>query len=169
MLIKKEGGKPGIFTTKSKNLTGPWPQPDDHDFVSFEGKRKCEGSSAFQIAGDDGWQVGYVEYSSRPARYRICKADKYLSHFNSPHDIIGVAAPQHGSFVALTKDEYERLDNYWQQYESVVTHNPGVSCRPGDSSLRRQVLYLLHNRRIRTVGWDILHLLFVVRHEELDL
>ena len=124
MLIKKEGGKPGIFTTKAKKLTGPWPQPDDNDFVSFEGKRKCEGSSAFQIAGDDGWRVGYVEYSSRPARYRICKADKYLSHFNSPQDIIGVAAPQHGSFMALTKDEYERLDNYWRQYDSVATRNP---------------------------------------------
>lgn len=70
--------------------------------------------------------MGYVEYSSRPARYRICKADRYLSHFNSPQDIIGVAAPQHGSFVALTKEEYERLDNYWRQYDSVVTRNPAL-------------------------------------------
>lgn len=124
MLIKKEGGHPGIFTTKSKKLTGPWPEPDEKDFVSFEGKRKCEGSSAFQIAGEDGWRVGYVEYSSRPNKYRICKADKYLSHFNSPEDIKGVSGPQHGSFMALTKEEYLRLNEYWKNYNNVAKHNP---------------------------------------------
>lgn len=118
MLIKKEGGHRGIFTTKSKSLTGPWPVPDESDYVSFEGNKLTEGSSAFRIDGEDGWRVGYVEYSSRPAKYRICKADKYLSHFNSPTDIKGVANPQHGSFMPLTKEEYLRLDNYWAQKEA---------------------------------------------------
>lgn len=113
ILLKKEGGQRGIFTSKSKSLTGPWQKPDEKDYISFEGRRLTEGPSAWQVAGEDGWRIGYVEYSSMPHKYRICKADKYLSHFNSPEDIKGVSAPQHGSFIPLTKEEYQKLDGYW--------------------------------------------------------
>ena len=109
MLIKKEGGKPGIYTATAKRLTGPWSEPVEDDYVSFEGNKKCEGSSAFQLIGDDEWRVAYIEYSSKPKHYRICKADKYLRNFNSPVDIEGVTGPQHGSFMRLTKKEYKRL------------------------------------------------------------
>jgi hypothetical protein len=111
LLIKKEGGKRGIFTATAQTLTGPYAPPDEDDYISFEGNRQCEGASAFQLAGDSTWRVGYVEYSSRPAKYRICKADKYLRNFHSPEDIRGVAHPQHGSFVILTEEEYQRLEN----------------------------------------------------------
>ena len=114
MMIKKEGGQRGIFTTKSESLTGTWPEPDESDYVDFEENKKCEGASAFRIAGEEGWRVGYVEYSSRPIRYRICKADEYLSNFHSPEDIRGVADPQHGSFLPLTKKEYRRLEKHWK-------------------------------------------------------
>ena len=109
MLIKKEGGKPGIYTATSKSLTGPWGEPVEDDYVSFEGNKKCEGSSAFQLIGDDTWRVAYIEYSSRPKHYRICKADPYLRHFSDPVDIQGVTGPQHGSFMRITKKEYKRL------------------------------------------------------------
>lgn len=110
MMIKKEGGKPGLFTSTAPALHGPWSLPVDDDYVDFEGNKKCEGVSAFQIPGEDGWRIGYIEYSSRPKRYRICKADKYLRNFNSPVDIQGVEAPQHGSFMRITKEEYDRLE-----------------------------------------------------------
>lgn len=110
MLIKKEGGHPGIFHTKADKLTGPWPEPDEKDFVSFEGKKKCEGSSAFQIVGEKGWRVAYIQYSDNPKHYRICQADEYLSNFHDPVDIKGVTGPQHGSFMRLTKKEYKRLE-----------------------------------------------------------
>lgn len=112
LLIKKEGGKPGIYATSSDRLTGVYPEPEEKDYISFEGKKMCEGPSAFQLAGDSTWRVGYVEYSSHPNRYRICKADKYLRNFHSPEDIQGVAHPQHGSFVRLTKKEYRRLQKW---------------------------------------------------------
>lgn len=110
MMIKKEGGKPGLFTSTAPAIHGPWSLPVDDDYVDFEGNKKCEGVSAFQIPGEDGWRIGYIEYSSRPKRYRICKADKYLRNFNSPVDIQGVEAPQHGSFMRITKEEYDRLE-----------------------------------------------------------
>jgi len=112
MLIKKEGGKPGIYTATSKQLTTGWGEPVEDDYVSFEGKKKCEGSSAFQLIGDKRWRVAYIQYSDRPKHYRICEADENLRNFSNPRDIKGVTGPQHGSFLRLTKDEYKRLQKY---------------------------------------------------------
>ena len=39
MLIKKEGGRPGIYTATSKNLTHGWGEPVENDYVSFEGRK----------------------------------------------------------------------------------------------------------------------------------
>ena len=94
MMIKKEGGQPGLFTATAKNLTGPWSEPVEDDYVSFEGKKKCEGVSAFQLAGHDDWVIGYIEYSSRPRNYRLCTADKFMRNFKLPRNIEGVNAPQ---------------------------------------------------------------------------
>ena len=118
MMIKKEGGKPGLFTSTAPSLTGPWSLPDDEDYIDFEGNKKCEGVSAFQLAGDDSWHIGYIEYSSNPKHYRICRADKYMRNFNSPTDIKGVNGPQHGSFMRLTKKEYKKLEKWGKSKES---------------------------------------------------
>ncbi len=115
MLIKKEGGKPGIYTTTAESLTGPWGEPVADDYVDFEGNKKCEGSSAFQLIGDDKWRVAYIEYSSNPKHYRICIADEYMRNFSSPVDIKGVTGPQHGSFMRLTKKEYKFLQKWSQE------------------------------------------------------
>ncbi len=118
LLIKKEGGKPGIYTTTSKSLTGPWGKPSDSDYVHFEGKKLCEGPSAFQLIGDKTWRVTYIQYSDHPKHYRICKADEYLRNFSDPVDIQGVTGPQHGSFMRITKTEYNRLVNWSKAHQS---------------------------------------------------
>lgn len=118
ILIKKEGGKPGIFTTKAPSLLGPWPEPSEEDYVNFEGKKLCEGSSAFQLVGEQGWRVAYIQYSDTPKHYRICQADAYLENFHDPVDIQGVTAPQHGSFLRLTKKEYKRLERFDRQMKA---------------------------------------------------
>ena len=119
MLIKKEGGKPGIYTATAPSLTGPWSEPVEDDYVSFEGTKKCEGSSAFQIPGEQGWRVAYIQYSDRPKHYRICEADEHLRNFRNPQDIQGVTGPQHGSFMRITEEEYLRL-KAWS--DSLMTH-----------------------------------------------
>ena len=111
MMIKKEGGTPGIFTTSAPSLKGPWPEPDRSRYVDFEGNKKCEGASAFQLKGGQ-WMVGYIEYSSRPRHYRLCDANETLTSFSNPRDIVGVTGPQHGSFLRLTKKEYKRLEKW---------------------------------------------------------
>ncbi len=112
MLIKKEGGQPGIFHATADNLTGPYSIKSETDYVRFEGNRKCEGCSAFQLIGDSTWRVAYIQYSTKPRQYRICQADETLSNFHSPVTIQGVEAPQHGSFMRLTKKEYKRLQKW---------------------------------------------------------
>ena len=112
MLIKKEGGTPGIYTSLAEKLTGPWSEPLDGDYVSFEGEKKCEGASAFQLIGENDWRVAYVEYTSKPHKYRICQANRFLRQFSNPVDIEGVTAPQHGSFMRLTKKEYKLLEEW---------------------------------------------------------
>lgn len=112
MMIKKEGGKTGLFTATSKNLTGPWGEPVEDDYVNFEGKKKCEGVSAFQLVGDSTWRIAYIEYSSTPKNYRICEADQYMRNFKNPQNIRGVQHPQHGSFMRITKEEYDMLENW---------------------------------------------------------
>lgn len=115
LMIKKEGGKPGLFTATADNLTGPWGDPVDDDYVDFEGNKKCEGVSAFQLIGEDTWHIAYIEYSSRPKNYRICEADEYMRNFSNPQNIKGVNGPQHGSFMRLTKKEYNRLKAWSDQ------------------------------------------------------
>ena len=119
LLIKKEGGQPGIFTATSDHLTGKYSLPDEKDYINFEGNRKVEGPSAFQLIGDTAWQVAYVEYSTRPIKYRICQADRYLTHFQHPKDIEGdvSSTAQHGSFLILNKKEYKRLERWSENYQ----------------------------------------------------
>ena len=112
MLIKKEGGKPGIYTATSKHLTVGWGEPIDDDYVSFEGRKNCEGSSAFQLIGDKNWRVAYIQYSDHPKHYRICEADEHMRNFKNPVDIKGVSSPQHGSFMRITESEYNRLKSW---------------------------------------------------------
>ncbi|UAY56621.1 glycoside hydrolase family 43 protein [Arachidicoccus terrestris] len=118
LLIKKEGGTPGIFTSTSGKLTGPYHLPDDKDYINFESSRKVEGPSAFQRIGDSTWRIAYVEYSSRPTKYRLCEADEFMHNFHTPEDIGGDVAgtAQHGSFLVLTKKEYKRLAHWSAVY-----------------------------------------------------
>jgi hypothetical protein len=119
MMIKKEGGKPGLFTATAPSLTGPWSEPVEDDYVNFEGNKKCEGVSAFQLADKDTWMIGYIEYSSKPKNYRICEADRYMRNFKNPKNIEGVARPQHGSFMRITKKEYKRLERWGKKGKKV--------------------------------------------------
>lgn len=160
MMIKKEGGQPGLFTSTSHSLTGPWPEPDAKDFVNFEGKKKCEGVSAFQLVGDSTWRIAYIEYSSRPRNYRICKADKYMRNFSSPQNIEGVNGPQHGSFMRITKEEYDRLqawsDSLEAKHLAPDVNNPVIQGRFADPEIlfsQKTGKYYLYPTTDGIEGW----------------
>lgn len=160
MMIKKEGGQPGLFTSTSHSLTGPWPEPDAKDFVNFEGNKKCEGVSAFQLVGDSTWRIAYIEYSSRPRNYRICKADKYMRNFSSPQNIEGVNSPQHGSFMRITKEEYDRLqvwsDSLEAKHLAPDVNNPVIKGRFADPEIlfsQKTGKYYLYPTTDGIEGW----------------
>lgn len=160
MMIKKEGGQPGLFTSTSHSLTGPWPEPDAKDFVNFEGNKKCEGVSAFQLVGDSTWRIAYIEYSSRPRNYRICKADKYMRNFSSPQNIEGVNGPQHGSFMCITKEEYDRLqawsDSLEAKHLAPDVNNPVIQGRFADPEIlfsQKTGKYYLYPTTDGIEGW----------------
>lgn len=161
MMIKKEGGQPGLFTSTSHSLTGPWPEPDAKDFVNFEGNKKCEGVSAFQLVGDSTWRIAYIEYSSRPRNYRICKADKYMRNFSSPQNIEGVNGPQHGSFMRITKEEYDRLqawsDSLEAKHLAPDVNNPVIQGRFADPEIlfsQKTGKYYLYPTTDGIEGWN---------------
>ena len=161
LLIKKEGGRPGIFTATAPALHGPWGEPVEEDYVDFEGNKKCEGVSAFRLAGDSTWCVGYIEYSSRPKRYRICRADEHLRNFRDPRDIEGVEAPQHGSFLRLTQEEYERLQAWSDAHEAEHlapdVHNPVIAGYFADPEIlyaEQTGRYYLYPTTDGAVGWN---------------
>lgn len=161
MMIKKEGGRPGIFTATAPALHGPWSEPVEDDYVDFEGNKKCEGVSAFQLAGDSTWCVAYIEYSSRPKHYRICKADEYLRNFREPRDIEGVAAPQHGSFMRLTEEEYNRLQAWSDAEEhkhlAPNANNPVISGLYADPEIlyaEQTGKYYLYPTTDGAIGWN---------------
>lgn len=160
MMIKKEGGQTGLFTSTSHSLTGPWPEPDAKDFVNFEGNKKCEGVSAFQLVGDSTWRIAYIEYSSRPRNYRICKADKYMRNFSSPQNIEGVNGPQHGSFMRITKEEYDRLqawsDSLEAKHLAPDVNNPVIQGRFADPEIlfsQKTGKYYLYPTTDGIEGW----------------
>lgn len=161
MMIKKEGGRPGIFTATAPALHGPWSEPVEDDYVDFEGNRKCEGVSAFRLAGDSTWCVAYIEYSSRPRHYRICKADEHLRNFREPRDIEGVEAPQHGSFMRLTREEYERLQAWSDAEEhkhlAPNADNPVISGFYADPEIlyaEQTGRYYLYPTTDGEIGWN---------------
>ena len=161
MMIKKEGGKPGLFTATAPELTGPWGEPVEDDYVNFEGKKKCEGVSAFQIAGRDDWMIGYIEYSSRPRNYRLCTADKYMRNFRNPKNIEGVNHPQHGSFLRLTKEEYDRLQAWSDGFELATMQAnkrnpviPGLFADPEVIYAEKDGKYYLYPTTDGMENWD---------------
>ena len=77
--------------------------------ITNEGSNQVEGPSAFRMINQNKWKVGYIRYSGGKA-YKLCNAKADLSDIDRGEEIgSGDVHPQHGSFMTLTKDEYELL------------------------------------------------------------
>ena len=125
LLAKKDGGDPGFYLSKASSPAGPWTEPQ---YVAFEGDDVCTGASVFHVAGQEPWQIGYVDYSSELYNYRLCKADPAMGRFYAPQNIEGIYGPQQGSFLTLTEKEYNALqawsDAREDQYLAPDVNNP---------------------------------------------
>lgn len=79
------------------------------DFHVGENNQAIEGMSMWRPIGEMQWTLGYINYSSG-YRYRFRTMDQHcLGVETSGRDISGSVRAQHGSFVKLTKQEYDFL------------------------------------------------------------
>lgn len=116
VLYKKEGAAGldrGIWAaTFDKIPSGNW---KDTYHITNEGKNQVEGPSAFKLIDEDAWKIAYIRYSGGRA-YKVCNADAYINNVDSGVVIQGDLQPQHGSFMAVTKDEYDMLEAWSALY-----------------------------------------------------
>ena len=78
--------------------------------ITNEGKSNVEGASAFRLINENRWKVAYINYGVNPKIYRVCEANATEELIDRGVEIGTDVNPQHGSFMTVTKEEYELLD-----------------------------------------------------------
>ena len=111
IFFKKEGVAGidrGIYKAVFDRLpTGQW---RDILHITNEGKSQVEGPSAFRLIDENRWKVAYINYGANPKIYRVCEANATLEAIDKGPEIGRDVNPQHGSFMTVTKDEYDMLE-----------------------------------------------------------
>ena len=110
VFYKKEGAAGvdrGVWAaTFDKLPTGDW---HDTYHITNEGREQVEGPSAFRLINENTWKITYIKYSGQRA-YRVCTADAVETNVDRGVIIKENVNPQHGSFMTVTKDEYDMLE-----------------------------------------------------------
>ena len=110
IFYKREGAAGidrGIYEAVFDRLpSGQW---RDILHITNEGKEQVEGPSAFRLINENTWKVAYIRYSGGKA-YKICTANATEEDISKGMVIGGDVNPQHGSFMTITRDEYDLLE-----------------------------------------------------------
>ena len=111
VFFKKEGAAGvdrGIYEAVFDKLpSGQW---RDIFHITNEGKSQVEGASAFRLINENTWKVAYINYGVNPKIYRICNANATEEDIDKGVEIGVDVNPQHGSFMTITKEEYDLLE-----------------------------------------------------------
>ncbi len=111
VFFKKEGVAGvdrGIYKAVFDRLpTGQW---RDILHITNEGASQVEGPSAFRLINENKWKVAYINYGVNPKIYRVCEANATLENIDKGPEIGRNVNPQHGSFMTVTKEEYDLLE-----------------------------------------------------------
>ena len=113
IFFKKEGAdatERGIHEAVFDKL--PSEQWRDILHITNEGKSNVEGASAFRLINENRWKVAYINYGVRPKIYRVCEASATEENIDRGVEIGTNVNPQHGSFMTVTKDEYDLLETW---------------------------------------------------------
>lgn len=109
MFFKTEGEGNGIQQATAETLRGEW-TPEGRYLQQT--KEAVEGSAVFKLIGSDEWILMYDCYMN--GHYEYCKSTD-LSNFtfvcNSANT--DIFTPRHGTTIAITMNEAERLINQW--------------------------------------------------------
>lgn len=118
MVYKREGDRAlsramatYLVPSTGNKTTGACQWVTDPNFGIDESGQSIEAPSQFRYIGSKRWQLGYQKYSNG-YNYRIMDLDEHGTNPTNRRDIAGDLAPQHGSFVKLTKAEYDFLETW---------------------------------------------------------
>ncbi|MCQ2095612.1 MAG: glycoside hydrolase family 43 protein [Bacteroidaceae bacterium] len=83
--------------------------------ITNEGREQVEGASAFRLINENVWKIAYIKYSGQHV-YRVCTANAQENDVDRGVVIRENVNPQHGSFMQVTKEEYDLLETWSRLY-----------------------------------------------------
>ncbi len=99
-----------IAYVKSKSLTGPY---DTEPVVCSLSEHGVEGSTMFNITGTDAWVMLMDEYGTGHFFAQMTRDFKTFKAVNPKSYKMDHLSPRHGSIVAISMEEYERLVDHY--------------------------------------------------------
>ena len=109
MFFKTEGEGNGIQQATATSLHGPW-EPERRYLQQTN--VAVEGSGVFRLIDSDEWVLMYDCYTS--GHYQFCKStDLHDFTFVCNTQTSGSFTPRHGTVIAVTPEEVERLVEAW--------------------------------------------------------
>lgn len=111
-------GNGGIKQAVSSRMDGGYEY--DPRWYDFEPKA-CEAPNVWKRIGEDKWVLMYNIFSIHPHNFGFAETSDFINFKNLGHFNEGVmkttnfTSPKHGAVIHLTKEEADRLENYWKE------------------------------------------------------
>ena len=111
-------GNGGIKQAVSSRMDGGYEY--DPRWYDFEPKA-CEAPNVWKRIGEDKWVLMYDIFSIHPHNFGFAETSDFINFKNLGHFNEGVmkttnfTSPKHGAVIHLTKEEADRLENYWKE------------------------------------------------------
>ncbi len=109
LFFKTEGQESGIQKAVSNKLTSGYVWKDQYLDQTEEA---VEGADVFKLIGSDGYILMYDVYQK--GKYEFCKSKDLLT-FEVVKDVSMDFHPRHGTVMAITAEEAERLKRHYQK------------------------------------------------------
>ena len=123
MMYVAQTGESGVKMAISDSINGGY--QFEERWIDFE-PRACEAPNVWKRIGEDKWVVMYDVFSIRPHNFGFAETTDFknfthLGHFNEGvMKAVNFQSPKHGSVIQITKEEAERLENYWKEKKSCI-------------------------------------------------
>ncbi len=129
MFYKTEGHGNGIKTATTKSLTsGKWTEDPEY---KQQTRSAVEGAGTFKLIDSDKYILMYDVYMD--GKYQFTESTDLVNFKPVSEEVTMDFHPRHGTIMAITQEEYDRLINNWPMKHStftVATDKPGAKIHP---------------------------------------
>lgn len=118
MMYVAQDGVSGIKMAQSDSIHNGYQY--DSRWIDFE-EKACEAPNVWKRIGEDKWIVMYDIFGINPHNFGFVETTdfihfKHLGRFNEGvMKAVNFKSPKHGSVIQITKEEAERLEEYWNK------------------------------------------------------